>query len=65
MPYSKSEPSIFKSGQLMPVKDLKLLVKDYTVCLFEFLGFLYHSMNIILIHVVGIADCATCFDDFD
>ena len=31
VPYSKTEPSIFKSNQLIPVKDLKLLVKDYTV----------------------------------
>ncbi|KAL8862396.1 MAG: hypothetical protein Q9178_001405 [Gyalolechia marmorata] len=29
VPYSKSQPVIFKSGQLSPVKDLKLLVKDY------------------------------------
>ncbi|KAI9770201.1 MAG: hypothetical protein M1835_006592 [Candelina submexicana] len=27
--YSTSEPSIFKSGRLTPIKDLKLLVKDY------------------------------------
>lgn len=29
--YSSSQPSIFKTGQLTPVKDLKLLVKDYSV----------------------------------
>ncbi|KAL8923756.1 MAG: hypothetical protein Q9172_003002 [Xanthocarpia lactea] len=29
VPYSKTQPAIFKSGQLSPVKDLKLLVKDY------------------------------------
>lgn len=29
MGYSKAQPSIFKTGQLTPVKDLKLLVKDY------------------------------------
>ncbi|KAI4120441.1 MAG: hypothetical protein LQ347_007093, partial [Umbilicaria vellea] len=29
VPYSEKEPSIFKIGQLTPVKDLKLLVKDY------------------------------------
>lgn len=27
--YSSSQPSIFKASQLVPVKDLKLLVKDY------------------------------------
>ncbi|KAI9726183.1 MAG: hypothetical protein M1828_001856 [Chrysothrix sp. TS-e1954] len=27
--YSKAQPSIFKTDQLTPVKDLKLLVKDY------------------------------------
>ncbi|KAL8931269.1 MAG: hypothetical protein Q9211_007096 [Gyalolechia sp. 1 TL-2023] len=27
--YSKTQPTIFKTGQLTPVKDLKLLVKDY------------------------------------
>lgn len=32
VPYSKNFPSVFKSGQCTPVKDLKLLVKDYTVC---------------------------------
>ncbi len=32
VPYSKSFPSIFKSGQCTPVKDLKLLIKDYAVC---------------------------------
>ena len=31
LPYSKTQPSIFKTAQLAPVKDLKLLVKDYTV----------------------------------
>ncbi|MCJ1300437.1 hypothetical protein MMC08_003234 [Hypocenomyce scalaris] len=29
VPYSEKEPSIFKTGQLTPIKDLKLLVKDY------------------------------------
>ncbi|KAL8986570.1 MAG: hypothetical protein Q9177_004154, partial [Variospora cf. flavescens] len=29
VPYSKTQPSIFKNGQLTPIKDLKLLVKDY------------------------------------
>lgn len=29
--YSTSQPSIFKAGHLTPIKDLKLLVKDYTV----------------------------------
>ncbi|KAF2096964.1 DUF383-domain-containing protein [Rhizodiscina lignyota] len=27
--YSTAQPSVFKTGQLAPVKDLKLLVKDY------------------------------------
>ncbi|KAF2761104.1 DUF383-domain-containing protein [Pseudovirgaria hyperparasitica] len=27
--YSQAQPSIFKTGELTPVKDLKLLVKDY------------------------------------
>ncbi|KAL8661408.1 MAG: hypothetical protein Q9168_008390 [Polycauliona sp. 1 TL-2023] len=27
---SKTKPAIFKSGQLTPIKDLKLLVKDYS-----------------------------------
>ncbi|KAF2086683.1 DUF383-domain-containing protein [Saccharata proteae CBS 121410] len=27
--YSTAEPAIFKTGQLTPIKDLKLLVKDY------------------------------------
>ena len=31
VPFSEKEPSIFKSGQLTPLKDLKLLVKDYAV----------------------------------
>lgn len=30
--YSKTQPAIFKTGQLSPVRDLKLLVKDYSVC---------------------------------
>lgn len=30
--FSKTQPSIFKTAQSTPVKDLKLLVKDYTVC---------------------------------
>lgn len=29
LPYSKTQPTIFKSAQLTPVKDLKVLVKDY------------------------------------
>ncbi|MCJ1405367.1 hypothetical protein MMC11_008594 [Xylographa trunciseda] len=29
LPYSKTQPAIFKINQLTPVKDLKLLVKDY------------------------------------
>ncbi|CAD6565203.1 MAG: hypothetical protein ASARMPRED_006509 [Alectoria sarmentosa] len=29
LPYSKTQPAIFKVAQLRPVKDLKLLVKDY------------------------------------
>ncbi|KAL9585386.1 MAG: hypothetical protein Q9212_001568, partial [Teloschistes hypoglaucus] len=29
VPYSKTQPSIFKTAQLTPIKDLKLLVKDY------------------------------------
>lgn len=32
VPYSKTQPQIFKTGQLTPVKDLKVLVKDYAVC---------------------------------
>jgi len=32
VPYSKSFPSIFKSGQCTPARDLKLLIKDYAVC---------------------------------
>ena len=31
VPFSKMEPSIFKTPQLVPVKDLKLLVRDYAV----------------------------------
>ncbi|KAL8968566.1 MAG: hypothetical protein Q9197_004808 [Variospora fuerteventurae] len=31
VPYSKTQPSIFKHDQLTPIKDLKLLVKDYAV----------------------------------
>ncbi|KAI4255654.1 MAG: hypothetical protein LQ352_002468 [Teloschistes flavicans] len=30
VPYSKTQLSIFKTAQLAPIKDLKLLVKDYT-----------------------------------
>ncbi|KAL8900051.1 MAG: hypothetical protein Q9192_001263 [Flavoplaca navasiana] len=30
VPYSKTEPDIFKISQLAPIKDLKLLVKDYS-----------------------------------
>ncbi|KAL8789225.1 MAG: hypothetical protein Q9195_006934 [Heterodermia aff. obscurata] len=29
VPYSKNFPSIFQSGQCTPIKDLKLLIKDY------------------------------------
>jgi hypothetical protein len=29
--YSTAQPAIFKSSQLAPVNDLKLLVKDYSV----------------------------------
>ncbi|KAF6235096.1 hypothetical protein HO173_006723 [Letharia columbiana] len=29
LPYSKIQPAIFKTAKLIPVKDLKLLVKDY------------------------------------
>ena len=29
--YSAVQPEIFKTGQLTPVKDLKLLIKDYPV----------------------------------
>lgn len=28
--YSTSQPSLFKRNQLEPIKDLKLLIKDYT-----------------------------------
>jgi hypothetical protein len=31
IPYSLSQPSIFKKNQLLPVRDLKLLVRDYAV----------------------------------
>ena len=30
--YSQAQPAIFKLGQLTPVKDLKLLIRDYAVC---------------------------------
>ncbi|KAL9626772.1 MAG: hypothetical protein Q9204_007050 [Flavoplaca sp. TL-2023a] len=30
VPYSKTQPDIFKTSQLAPIKDLKLLVKDYS-----------------------------------
>jgi hypothetical protein len=30
--YSSSHPAIFKTAQLTPIKDLKLLVKDHLVC---------------------------------
>ncbi|RDL31400.1 uncharacterized protein BP5553_09609 [Venustampulla echinocandica] len=29
VPYSLSQPSIFKTNELLPIKDLKLLVRDY------------------------------------
>ena len=32
LPYSTTQPDIFKKPQLVPVQDLKLLVKDYDVC---------------------------------
>jgi hypothetical protein len=31
VPYSTSKPEIFKSNQLLPVRDLKVLVRDYKV----------------------------------
>jgi hypothetical protein len=31
VPYSISEPSVFKADSLQPVKNLKLLVKDHPV----------------------------------
>jgi hypothetical protein len=31
VPYSLSQPSIFKANQLLPVRDLKLLIRDYDV----------------------------------
>ena len=31
VPYSLSQPAIFKTNELLPVKDLKLLVRDYKV----------------------------------
>lgn len=31
VPYSLSQPSIFKTNQLLPLRDLKLLVRDYAV----------------------------------
>ncbi|KAI9836054.1 MAG: hypothetical protein M1819_001665 [Sarea resinae] len=30
LPYTTSQPSLFKRDQLLPIRDLKLLVKDYT-----------------------------------
>ena len=30
MGYSTAQPSLFKRNQLEPIKDLKLLLKDYT-----------------------------------
>lgn len=32
VPYSLSQPGIFKANDLLPVKNLKLLVRDYPVC---------------------------------
>jgi len=32
VPYSLSEPSIFRANELKPVKDLKLLIRDHPVC---------------------------------
>lgn len=31
VPYSKRQPAIFNASQLTPVKDLKLLTRDYAV----------------------------------
>jgi hypothetical protein len=31
VPFSLSQPAIFKTKQLLPIKDLKLLVRDYEV----------------------------------
>ena len=31
VPYSEKEPAIFKTNQLTPIKDLKLLIRDYAV----------------------------------
>jgi hypothetical protein len=31
VPYSLSQPAIFKTNQLQPITDLKLLVRDYKV----------------------------------
>lgn len=36
--YSKTQPSIFKNAQLTPVKDLKLLIRDYAVRISHFLN---------------------------
>lgn len=32
VPYSKTSPVMFREPQLVPIKDLKLLIKDYPVC---------------------------------
>lgn len=38
--FSTTQPSLFKRQQLLPVRDLKLLARDYTVCIFQgFIGF--------------------------
>jgi hypothetical protein len=31
VPFSLSQPAIFKTNELLPIKDLKLLVRDYEV----------------------------------
>lgn len=36
--YSTSQPSLFKKDQLLPVRDLKLLARDYTVTI-DCIGF--------------------------
>jgi hypothetical protein len=36
--FSTAQPSLFKSGQLAPIKDLKLLVKDYSVRIRAWIG---------------------------
>ena len=31
VPFSEKEPGIFKTNKLTPIKDLKLLIRDYPV----------------------------------